>query len=83
MLRILLTVIAAALVTVFAVDNMHRVEVGLVVGRPAHVRLFFLLLTSFLIGSFVAMFIGLYLRTATGRKKNAAQDTDDEEFFTE
>ena len=46
MLRILLTVIAAALVTVFAVDNMHRVEVGLVVGRPAHVRLFFLLLTA-------------------------------------
>ena len=83
MLRLLLVVIAAVLVVVFAMDNMHRVEMGLVVGRPVHVRLFFLLLTSFIIGCFATMFLNLYLRTQSNKKRDAATDTDGDEFFSE
>ncbi len=50
MLVLLVVILLAVAATMFAMDNMQRVELGLIVGRPVHVRLFFLLLASFLIG---------------------------------
>ena len=44
MLRVLLAILLAVTATTFAMDNMHHVGLGLIVGGPVHVRLFFLLL---------------------------------------
>ena len=81
MLRLLCIILAAATGTIFAMDNMQRVELGLIVGRPVHVRLFFLLLTSFLIGCFSAILLNLYLRTNLKKERKGAADTEDDKFF--
>ena len=83
MLRLLLVILVAAVAATFAMDNMHRVQLGLIVGRPVHVRLFFLLLTSFLVGCFTTVLLSLYLRTQFKKKKETARKTGDDEFFSE
>ena len=74
-----------AVITVFAMNNMHRVEMGLIVGRGVHVRLFFLLLTAFLVGCFTAMLANLYISTKSGRRKKTTEDTEREsdDFFSD
>jgi uncharacterized integral membrane protein len=81
--KLLPVIIIAAMVATFAMDNMHRVELGLIVGRPYHVRLFFLLMTSFLLGCFSTMLINMYARTKSREKGQAAQDAEDDEFFSD
>ena len=81
MLKLLFVILAAAVGTIFAMDNMQRVELGLIVGRPVHVRLFFLLLTSFLIGCFSAILLNLYLRTNSRKERKGAADAENDEFF--
>ena len=83
MLKVLSVVLLAVVATTFAMDNMHHVGLGLIVGGPVHVRLFFLLLTSFLIGCFSAMLMNLYLNARSNNLGEAAQDQDTEEddFF--
>ena len=83
MLRVSSAILLAVAATTFAMDNMHRVELGLVVGKPVHVRLFFLLLTSFLVGCFSAMLIGFCLSTKSGKQGETKQGTEDEAFFSE
>lgn len=83
MLKVFSAILLAVTATTFAMDNMHRVELGLIVGRPAHVRLFFLLLTSFLVGCFSAMLVSLFLGAKSGKQGEMKQDTEDETFFSE
>lgn len=83
MLVLLLFILLAVVATMFAMDNMQRVELSLVLGRPVHVRLFFLLLTSFLFGCFSAMLVNLYRRTKPVKRKERAQDTEDDDFFSD
>ncbi len=83
MLKVLFAILLAVMATTFAMDNMHRVELGLIVGKPAHVRLFFLLLTSFLVGCFSAMLISLYLSAKSRKQGEMKQDPEDEAFFSE
>ncbi len=82
MLKLLLVILVAAIATMFAMDNMHRVELGLVVGRPVHVRLFFLLLTSFLVGCFLVMLMNLYRGSKPKRKRETVRDEGDD-FFSD
>jgi len=82
-LRLLLVVGVVAAATVFAVDNMHRVELGLVVGRPVHVRLFFLLLISFLVGCFAAVLTELYFSARFKKGEEPARAAEGEDFFSE
>jgi uncharacterized integral membrane protein len=67
--------------TVFAMNNMHRVELGLILGRPVHVRLFFLLLTSYLLGSLSVILVRLFLNTKSKKKGETAPETNNEGFF--
>ena len=83
MLVLLVVILLAVAATMFAMDNMQRVELSLVLGRPVHVRLFFLLLTSFLFGCFSAMLVNLYRRTKPAKRKERAQDTEDDDFFSD
>ena len=83
MLKALLVIFLAILATTFAMNNMHHVELDLVVGRPVDVQLFFLLLTSFLIGCFSAMLMNLYLNSRSRKRREKVQDTEDEAFFSE
>ncbi|TET34455.1 MAG: hypothetical protein E3J72_14135 [Planctomycetota bacterium] len=83
MVKLLLAVILVAVMTVFAMNNMHRVELGLIIGRPVHVRLFFLLMTSYLLGCFSAILVRLFLNTRTKKKGKAVQETETEGFFFE
>ena len=75
------------MLVLFAWSNTHHVEVGLVFGRPVHVRLIFLLLTTFLVGHFTAVMLHVYVRTRTSAKvkrekaRQEASDQDDDEFF--
>ncbi len=83
MLKLLVVIFAAVMATTFAMDNMHRVELGLIVGRPVHVRLFFLLLTSFLIGCFAVMLLTLYRNTRRTPKKVTAPQDEGDDFFSD
>jgi len=79
LLSIFLVVVLAA---IFAMDNMHRVELGLIVGRAVHVRLFFLLLSSFLFGCISAVLVGLYRRARSKKRRETAQDAESDDFFS-
>jgi uncharacterized integral membrane protein len=79
-LVLLLVILLAVAATMFATDNMQHVELSLVVGRPVHVRLFFLLLISFMLGCFSAMLINLYRRAKPVKRRERAQDEDDDFF---
>ena len=81
MLKVLFVILLAAMAVTFATDNMHHVDLGLVVGKPVNVRLFFLLLTSFLLGCFTVMLMKLYLSARSGRRRATPQDTEDDDFF--
>ena len=83
MLKLLLVILVAVMGTMFAMDNLHRVELGLIVGRPVHVRLFFLLLTSFLVGCFMVMLMNLYRSTTRKSKPGQTQSVEDDDFFSE
>lgn len=83
MAKVLLVILMAITATAFAMDNMHHVDLGLVLGKPVHVRLFFLLLTSFLIGSFSAMLVNLCLSTRPKEPNETAPDSaEDDDFFS-
>ena len=81
MLKVLFVILMAVAATTFATDNMHHVDLGLVVGSPVNVRLFFLLLTSFLVGCFSAMLVNLYLNARSRKQRETPQDTEDDGFF--
>lgn len=83
MLKLLIVILAAVLASIFAMNNMQRVEVSLIVGKPVHVRLFFLLMTSFLVGSLSAVLANLYVRTKSAKRKTAAGKAKDDDFFPE
>ena len=83
MLKVLFVILLAVIAAAFAMDNMHRVALGLILGRSVHVRLFFLLLTSFLVGCFSGMLMNLYLNAKSKKQREIAQDTEDEDFFSE
>jgi uncharacterized integral membrane protein len=82
-LKLLLAILIAVMGTIFAMDNLHRVELGLIVGRPVHVRLFFLLLTSFLVGCFMVMLMNLYRSTTRKSEPVKRKSVEDDEFFSE
>lgn len=71
----------------FAWDNTHHVEVGMVLGRPVHVRLIFLLLTTFLIGHFTAVLLNVFLsqrikaKGGQGRERRAEYGDEDDDLF--
>ncbi len=83
MLKLLVAVLVAAAVAAFAMDNLHRVEFGLIVGRPTHVRLFFLLLTSYLLGCFTTMIVNIYIGMKAKKKEKAGHAADKDGFFVE
>lgn len=83
MLKVFSAILVAVTATTFAMDNMHRVELGLIMGRPVNVRLFFLLLTSFLVGCFSAVLVNLYVGAKSRKQRETKQDTEDEAFFSE
>jgi len=87
--RLLFLLLIGAVALFFAWSNTHHVEVGLLLGRPVHVRLIFLLLTTFLLGHFTAVLLNVYMRTrikAKIRRKEMAEDAhgdEDEDLFLE
>lgn len=89
MQKLLLILVVGLVLVMFAWSNTHHVEVGLVLGRPVHVRLIFLLLTTFLAGHFTAVVLGAYVRTrikAKVRRQKAREDGHDEDesdFFSD
>ena len=83
MLRLLCAILIAAIVAIFAMDNMQHVELGLFVGKPVHVRLFFLLLISLLVGCFATIFINLYVSAKHKKKTEITQDTEEDDYFSD
>ena len=83
MRRLLLVILIVVIATIFAIDNLHHVQVGLVVGRAVQVRLVFLLLTCFLIGCLSAIVTNLYLRILSNSKAKATQKTDGDTYFSD
>ena len=83
----MLLLLAGVVLLLFAWSNTHHVEMGLIFGRPTHVRLIFLLLTTFLLGYFTAVLLNIYVRTRIKTKarhlKMAEDAPEDEEndFF--
>jgi uncharacterized integral membrane protein len=82
-IKLLCAVVIAVIATIFAMDNMHHIELGLFVGQPVHVRLFFLLLISFLAGCFAPILINLYMRAIFKKKTEITQDTEEDDFFSD
>ena len=88
MQRLLLLILIGLVLVLFAWSNTHHVEVGLIFGRPVHVRLVFLLLTTFLVGHFTAVLLNVYVRSrikASERREQMMEgahgDEDDESFL--
>lgn len=85
MIRLLIFFLTIVLIVLFALDNMQHATVGLIIGEQVHVRLFFLLLTSFLLGALSAVLLGFYNTTRAKSKSKVAvsKNTEDDEFFFE
>jgi len=74
-------------VVVFAIDNLHSVRVGLIVGPQFEVRLFFLLATVFLLGCVTTVLVQLYGEAAARSRRDAEPRGAEphgleEDFFT-
>ena len=87
MLKFATIILVAGILCAFAVDNLHRVELGLIVGRTVHVRLFFLLLTTFLVGCLADTIFRAFLSAQQGKKrrKTVREDADkdvEDDFFS-
>lgn len=76
MWRLLTTIIGTAAVVAFAVANTHHVEMSIVIGAPIRVRLIFLLMSTFAVGSFATVLcwqiMALRNRLAERRARTAA-----------
>ncbi|MHC4599337.1 MAG: hypothetical protein ACYS47_10065 [Planctomycetota bacterium] len=83
MLKLIIAALLAVLVAVFAIDNMHPVELGCVAGKPVNVRLFFLLLTSFLVGCMATTIVNLYIGTRTKRAVEGTAAGAEADYFSE
>ena len=83
MLKLIIAALLAVLMAVFAIDNMHAVELGCVAGKPVNVRLFFLLLTSFLVGCISTTFVNLYIGTRTKRVDEGTPEAAGGDYFSE
>ena len=82
MSKLLAALLATILVTFFAMDNMHHVQLGLIVGLPFPVRLFFLLATAFLAGCLTTQLFNLYY-SAVWKKRKEQKKREKEEVGTE
>jgi uncharacterized integral membrane protein len=83
MLKLIIAALLAVVVAVFAMDNMHPVELGCVAGKPVNVRLFFLMLTSFLVGCMATTIVNLYLGTKTKRAVEGTAGETEGVYFSE
>ncbi|MHC4199121.1 MAG: hypothetical protein ACYSU0_03955 [Planctomycetota bacterium] len=83
MLKVTLVILLTVMASTFAMDNMHHVDLGLVVGSPVSVRLFFLLLTSFLVGCLLATLMNFYIGAKSEKPAEVEQKTEEEDFFSE
>ena len=79
MRKLLLLLLVGVVLLLLALSNTHHVEVGLVFGRPTHVRLIFLLLTTFLLGYFTAVLLSIYMNTRIKTKARHMKMTEDED----
>jgi len=78
MVRSLVFFVAVLLIVLFAISNMHPIQLRLFAGEPVNVRLFYLVLFSFLIGIVSASYFFLMLRYHD-KKKKARQATSSED----
>ncbi len=81
--KLLCATLIAVNVTLFAMDNLHHVELGLIIGEPVQVRVFFLLMVSFLVGCFTAILIRLYISAIFKKKTEIAQNPEEDDFFSD
>ncbi len=72
MLRLLLAMVATVTVVVFVMVNSHHVALSVVVGPPVKIRLIFLLMLTFILGSLVTAFGGMFVRLRVRRRVRAA-----------
>ena len=74
MVKLLVLIMVIGSVSIFAMDNMHQVDVGLIIGRAVRVRLFFLLLCVFLAGCILTMFLSIYLGLKTKKAQQISHE---------
>ena len=86
MRKLVIALVAATVVVVFAMDNMHHVEMGHVVGGIVRVRLFWLMLCSFLAGCFLTTVANMYINSKAKSEgeteREAVKTADAEEYFS-
>jgi uncharacterized integral membrane protein len=69
MVKLITTVLVTAFLIFFAMNNMDHVQVSFVFGEPKRVRLFYLMISTFLVGFLLSYILSLYLQTKTKNKK--------------
>ncbi|MBE3039954.1 MAG: hypothetical protein NTZ09_07440 [Candidatus Hydrogenedentes bacterium] len=80
MVRSLVFFVAVLLIVFFAISNMHPIPLRLFAGEAVNVRLFYLVLFSFLIGIVSASYFFLMLRYHDKKKKaRQAKSGEDED----
>ena len=67
--RLVLAISATVLLVAFAMANTHHVELSLVFGRPAEVRLIFLIGTTYVAGVLTGTFWGMVRRLKKAESK--------------
>ena len=83
MFQLIILVVIVVFVTIFAMDNLHHVELGIIAGKPVQVRMVFLLLTCYLLGFFSSSVLSLYKRARNGKPRKKAAEVDEEDYFTD
>lgn len=84
MLRLLIAIAATVAVVLFVMVNTHHVALSFIFGQPVQVRLIFLLMLTFMLGSVLTIFISMYTKARLRRRLRAveagraARDSEDD-----
>jgi len=73
MARLIAVVLITVVIVVFAMANMHHIELSLVVGKPAQVRLIFLLGSAYLAGMVTSVLWGMARKLQRSRELRSLQ----------
>ena len=87
-MKILLTIILTTIVVLFALQNFDHTPIYFFAGKPIHIRLFFVIAISMVVGYLIRYVIGLHredeikkkyriLRLQDHKRKNQPDDFDE------
>lgn len=79
MLKSIIVFITVVVVVLFAVSNVHHIQLHFITGNPFHVRLIYLILFSYVLGVLSASYFFIMSRFNARRKARNEEAEEDED----